>query len=60
MATEEDPENPLSPFYLADCLLKLGKVEEAKEALELTIEIAGSHKKHQILKERSILLKNTI
>lgn len=60
LAAHEDPENPYSAYYLADCLLKLEKIEEAKEALELTIETAGSHKEYQVLKERSILLKKTL
>lgn len=55
-----EPQNPLPVYYVADCLLQTDQKEAALEVIETTITICGEIKEHQALKERCLLIKNSL
>lgn len=60
LAFRLDRTNPLPVYYAADCLLKQNATQEAKELFELTVELCGTKEEYSILKERALLIKNTL
>jgi type III secretion system low calcium response chaperone LcrH/SycD len=49
-----DVENPIPYFYLAKCLFATHERENAREALQITIDYAGNHPHYQELKKQAM------
>lgn len=49
-----DVENPIPYFYLAKCLFATHERENAREALNITIEYCGAHPHYQELKDQAL------
>lgn len=52
MASVMDMKDPLPTFHTAECLAALGRVTEAREALEIVVEQSGAAE-HATLKQRA-------
>lgn len=55
-----EPANALPAYYIADCMIKEGFLEQGIEALDIAIAIAGNNKEFASLKERCKLMKKSI
>jgi type III secretion system low calcium response chaperone LcrH/SycD len=47
-------DDPVPPFHCAECLISLGRLPEAVESLELSIQLAGDD--HPVVKSRATAL----
>jgi hypothetical protein len=52
MASVMDMKDPIPTFHTAECLAALGRVPEAREALQIVIEQSSSAS-HALLKQRA-------
>jgi tetratricopeptide (TPR) repeat protein len=60
IALSIEPLNPMPAYYLADCYYHLEFKSEAKEALELTVELCQQDEKFKVIREQSKLLLNKL
>lgn len=60
IALNIDPTNPLPAYYLMDCFIKQGFLEEAKEFAEIASLICEDKAEYAELKERCDLIRKSL
>lgn len=60
IASNIEPENPIPAYYVMDCFLKQGLLEEADEFAQVTTWICGDRPQFQDLKKRCELIKKSL
>lgn len=55
MCNTLDPLNPIPPFHMYDCLMKMDRPIAALQALQTALVIAGRDSKYDVLKEKILI-----
>lgn len=60
LAFDNDPTNPIPPYYIADSFFKSNRPEEAKDFIEITLKVCATKPEYKMLRERCQIMSSAI
>ncbi|MBF5050577.1 Uncharacterized protein CLAVI_000188 [Candidatus Clavichlamydia salmonicola] len=60
LAFSEQTDNPIPAYYIADSFFRGDFIEEAKEFIDITINLCGKKPSYSSIKEQTLFMKNAI